>query len=234
MKPLIGITASLEANTIKLQRENSKAIEQAGGIPIILPYLDQQDTVDELADRIDGLLLSGGGDIDPFLFGEEPIPGLGSITPDRDWLEGLLIQRFLESGKPILGICRGCQILNVVAGGGMYQDIYTQKKEEDLLQHVQRAPREHVSHSIRIEKGSLLSRILGEEPVKVNSFHHQAVGSMAPGFIVSARSSDRLVEAFESTNHPFVLGVQWHPEDLFHKYAPMAKLFSAFVSACNK
>ncbi len=234
MKPMIGITASLEANTIKLQRENGKAIEQAGGLPVILPYVDQQDTVDELVGRLDGLLLSGGGDIDPFLFGEEPIPGLGSITPDRDWLEGQLIHRFLESGKPILGICRGCQILNVIAGGGMYQDIYSQKKDEGLLQHVQRAPRDHVSHLITMEKGSLLSRIFVEDSVKVNSFHHQAVGSMAPGFIVSARSSDGLIEAFESINHPFVLGVQWHPEDLFHKYPSMAKLFLAFVSACRK
>lgn len=234
MKPLIGITASLEANTIKLQRENSRAIEQAGGIPVIISYVDQQATVDELAGRLDGLLLSGGGDIDPFLFGEEPIPALGSITPDRDWLEGLLIQRFLDRGKPILGICRGCQILNVVAGGSMYQDIYSQKKEMALLQHAQQAPRDHVSHFITIAKGSLLSRILGEGPEKVNSFHHQAVDHMAPGFIVSARSSDGVVEAFESKNHPFVLGVQWHPEDLFLKYPTMAKLFSAFVFACRK
>lgn len=233
MKPIIGITASLDSTTVRVQRENMVAIESSGGIPVIIPYYEREDTLLELVQSLDGLLLTGGGDIDPFLFFEEPIPKLGSITPDRDWLEIVLIKRFLEEEKPILGICRGCQILNVVAGGDMYQDIFSQSKGE-LLQHAQLAPRDHLSHSITIEKNTLLHRLVGEERIRVNSFHHQAVRRLAPGFVVSATSSDGLIEAFESKEQPFVLGVQWHPEDLFKTRPEAQKIFAAFAQQCDK
>jgi len=231
MKPMIGITASLECTTVKIQRVNIDAIESSGGIPVIVPYYRQEESVLTLADSLDGLLLSGGSDIDPTLFGEEPVPQLGSITPDRDWLEGILIKQFLIKKKPILGICRGCQILNITAGGGMYQDIYSQTGRS-LLQHAQQAPRDHASHWVTIEKGTMFYEIMGLEKIKVNSFHHQAVYPLAPGFVLAAQSSDGLIEAFESEEHPFVVGVQWHPEDLFANQMEAKKLFAAFVQKC--
>lgn len=232
MKPIIGITASLEGPKINVQRENCDAVVLAGGLPFIIPYFVDKQTIHQLSSHLDGLLLSGGGDIDPFLFEEEPIPKLGSITPERDFLEVQLIHDMLVQDKPILGICRGCQILNVAAGGNMFQDIYSQM-EKELLQHAQQAPRYHVSHMAMIQKNTLLHRIMEEEQIKVNSFHHQAVKDLAQGFQVSALASDGVIEAFESREHSFVLGVQWHPEDLYQKHPDMLKLFKAFVEACR-
>ncbi|RXT07819.1 gamma-glutamyl-gamma-aminobutyrate hydrolase family protein [Ammoniphilus sp. CFH 90114] len=232
MKPLIGITASLDHTQIRVQRENSDAVLQAGGLPVIVPYIEDEQAIRQLASRLDGLLLTGGGDIDPFLFHEEPLPHLGSITPERDLLEVLLVREMLFQDKPILGICRGCQILNIAAGGDMYQDIYSQS-EKPLLQHSQRAPRYHVSHFVDVQKGTLLHRITGEEKLKVNSFHHQAVRKLPEGFRVAAASTDGIIEAFDSREHAFVLGVQWHPEDLYVKHPTMLQLFHAFVTACS-
>jgi len=233
LKPMIGITASLEGMRIQVQRENSDAISLAGGLPLIIPYIQEEQDIQQLANRLDGLLLTGGGDIDPFLFGEEPIPELGSITPERDALEIALIREMLNQKKPILGICRGCQILNIAVGGNMYQDIYAQKGGT-LLQHAQKAPRYHVSHLAIIQEGTLLSRIMQENQIKVNTYHHQAVKDLPQGFQISARSTDGVIEAFESMEHAFVLGVQWHPEDLYAKHQDMMKLFTAFVGACGK
>ncbi|MEW9668935.1 gamma-glutamyl-gamma-aminobutyrate hydrolase family protein [Ammoniphilus sp. 3BR4] len=232
MKPLIGITASFDGTHIKVPKENIQAILQAGGLPFILPYAEDEQTIRQIASQLDGLLLTGGGDIDPFLFGDEPLPSLGSITPERDTLEVLLIREMLSLDKPILGICRGCQILNIAAGGDMYQDIYTQKSSP-LLQHSQNAPRYHVSHYADIRQKTLLHRIMGEERIKINSFHHQAVRNLADGFCIAATSTDGVIEAFDSREHAFVLGVQWHPEDLILKHPIMFKLFTAFVAACT-
>jgi putative glutamine amidotransferase len=191
-----------------------------------------KEALREMAERMDGLLLTGGGDIDPTLFGEEPLPGLGSITPERDTLEIALIGHMLKANKPIFAICRGCQILNIAAGGDMYQDLYTQR--DNLLQHTQHAPRSHTSHTLEVVEDSLLHRISGEVSFKVNSFHHQAVRNLAPGFVVSAAAKDGVIEAFESRNHTFVLGVQWHPEFMAEKDEVSQRLFNTFVAACGK
>ncbi|RKD26743.1 hypothetical protein BEP19_16205 [Ammoniphilus oxalaticus] len=233
MMPLIGVSASLEGTAVQAQRANIHAIEASGGVPIVIPYMEHARTVETLAENLAGLLLTGGGDIDPFLFGEEPRQQLGSITPERDWLEAILIKHFLKAKKPILGICRGAQILNVVAGGGMYQDIYEQHPGE-LLQHSQQAPRDHLTHSIEVKPGTLLHEITGNTRSRVNSFHHQAVNRLAPGFISSAVSADGIIEAFESEERPFVVGVQWHPEDLFAGQADARRLFAAFVEQSKK
>ncbi|WP_134701416.1 gamma-glutamyl-gamma-aminobutyrate hydrolase family protein [Ammoniphilus sp. YIM 78166] len=233
MRPLIGITASLDGTKIQVQRENSDAISIAGGLPFIIPYLEEEQSIQDLAQRLDGLLLTGGGDIDPFLFGEEPVPGLGSITPERDRLEMALINEMLKQNKPILGICRGCQILGITVGGSMFQDIYTQI-DDSLLQHAQKAPRYHVSHLALIQEGTLLHRIMGEKQIKVNSFHHQAIRGVPETFRISGVATDGVVEAIESLEHSFVLGVQWHPEDLYTKHPYMLKLFLAFVKACKE
>lgn len=231
MKPLIGMTASLEPSTIQVNKDNNEAIVQAGGLPIIIPFLEDE-SVQQIVSKLDGLLLTGGGDIDPFLFGEEPHRNLGSIQPQRDQVEVTLIQYMLAAGKPILGICRGCQILNIAAGGNMYQDIYTQL-HADLLQHSQIAPRDHVSHYVHIKNHTLLYRIVNDEKIKVNSYHHQAVKDLAPGFVVSGTSTDGVIESFESSKHRFVIGVQWHPENLIYSHQSAQRLFQAFIEACK-
>lgn len=239
MKPVIGITPSLQDESVMLHRDLTHSVFRAGGIPLILPYpryqspghLQLQYEVEGLVERIDGLLLSGGGDIDPTLFGEEPIPGLGQITPDRDRLEIELIQLFMEKDRPLLAICRGCQILNVAAGGTMYQDLYKQRR--GLLQHFQHAPRHHASHYVTIQANTLLHQITGLDVYKVNSFHHQAVKDPAADFVVSATSRDGVIEAIESRHHRFVLGVQWHPENMTETDEQAQKLFEKFVEACR-
>lgn len=227
MKPIIGVTAPLSEGKITLTQDVINSILLAGGIPYILPYTKDFAVIDEIITHIDGLFLSGGVDIDPTLFGEEPIPQLGEIMPERDELETALIQRALNINMPILAICRGIQMLNVAAGGNMYQDIYSQKS--DLLQHSQRAPRTHLSHFVQTMEGTMLRTISGPKAFKVNSFHHQAVKEPAPGFVVSAISSDGIIEGIESRQHDFVVGVQWHPENLSALDEISKNIFRAFI-----
>jgi putative glutamine amidotransferase len=232
VKPIIGVSASIERQMISVSKDNLEAVCAVGGIPMVLPYLERLDEMREITEVIDGLLLTGGGDINPFLFGEEPHPSLGSITPERDELEVMLVQTMLAKNKPILGLCRGCQILNIAAGGTMYQDIYSQI-DHGLLQHSQNAPRDHATHYVFIEEGSLLRKITRHEKMAVNSYHHQALKQPAKGFVFSAKASDGVVEAVESQNHRFVLGVQWHPENM-HRKDPISRgLFAAFIKACE-
>ncbi|GIP33434.1 gamma-glutamyl-gamma-aminobutyrate hydrolase family protein [Paenibacillus sp. J2TS4] len=234
MKPIIGITSSIREERLAVTGQDYiQAIAWAGGVPVVLPNLSDEASADKIAATIDGLLSSGGKDIDPTLFGEEPHPRLGEVSPERDRFESMMIARMLQLDKPILGICRGCQILNVVQGGDMYQDIHAQH-EQTLLQHQQVAPRYHGSHYIDVCEGSLLHQITGSLRYKVNSYHHQAVRKMADGFEICARASDGIVEAFASVKHRFVIGVQWHPENLLRKEDIYSqKLFEAFVQACS-
>lgn len=233
MSPIIGVTPSMrEEQTLAVHRANTDVLIQAGGTPVILPYTNRSDVLSRLADGMDGLLLTGGGDIDPTLFGEEPLPGLREIIPERDHMEIALSRRLLEEDKPILALCRGCQILNIAAGGDMYQDLSRQCS--DILQHEQRSPRSHPSHTVTVEKGSLLYRLTEKRQYKVNSFHHQAVRRLAPGFEATAVTRDGVIEAFESRHHTFVLGVQWHPEHMAETDAVTRGLFEAFVQACGQ
>ncbi|MFF2753553.1 gamma-glutamyl-gamma-aminobutyrate hydrolase family protein [Psychrobacillus sp. NPDC058041] len=231
MRPIIGVSSSLKEDVLTVPTENMRAIAKFGGVPLVLPNM-VYDGIDRIAEMIDGLLLTGGGDIDPTLFGEEPQQGLGEITPERDAFEIALILKMLELNKPILGICRGAQILNIAVGGDMFQDIYSQIKCK-LLQHSQKAPRWHASHYVQVTKGSILHEIVQTKQFKVNSYHHQANRGVPNDFEVSAVSSDGIVEAIESKKHRFVLGVQWHPEYLLlKKDSESAAIFRAFIDAC--
>ncbi|WP_391207837.1 gamma-glutamyl-gamma-aminobutyrate hydrolase family protein [Psychrobacillus sp. L4] len=233
MRPIIGVSSSLKGDVLTVPTENMHAIAKFGGVPLVLPNMVYAG-IDTIAEMIDGLLLTGGGDIDPTLFGEEPLQGLGDITPERDAFEIAMIQKMLELNKPILGLCRGAQILNIAVGGDMYQDIYSQI-ESKLLQHNQQAPRWHGSHFVQVMKGSLLHGIVRAEQFKINSYHHQANRGVPNGFAVSAVSSDGIVEAIESKNHRFVMGLQWHPEYLVLKNDSIsASIFTAFIDACSK
>lgn len=231
---MIGITSNLsKESSLTINQDNILSIIEAHGVPFVLPNISDVAAIDRMAETIDGLLLTGGGDIDPTLFGEEPKPNLGGICPIRDQFEILLITRLLKMNKPILGICRGCQILNIAMGGDMYQDIYSQIPTE-LLQHQQQAPRWHASHFVAVEQGSLLHEITQSLKFKVNSYHHQAVRKVAMGFEISAKSSDGVIEAIESKEHRFVLGVQWHPENMTKKEEVYSReIFKAFIEACK-
>ncbi|MBK3496479.1 gamma-glutamyl-gamma-aminobutyrate hydrolase family protein [Viridibacillus sp. YIM B01967] len=233
MKPVIGISTNLKEQVLSLSTDNIAAITKFGGLPIVLPNLEGTE-IDSIVELIDGLLLTGGGDIDPTLFGEEPRQKLGSITPERDLFEIAIIKKMLAQNKPILGICRGAQILNIAVGGDMFQDIYSQT-ETKLLQHVQQAPRWHATHFVQVMESSLLKSIAQMEKFKVNSFHHQAIRKIPYGFEISAIASDGIIEAFESENHQFVMGLQWHPECMLLRNDQVsAKIMNAFINACQK
>lgn len=230
--PIIAVTAKFDDGHAFLHRDYSDAVVKAGGLPLAVPYIASEQWLDRVCAVADGLLLSGGEDVDPYLYGEEPAPGLGAISPERDRVESLLARRFLAADKPIFAICRGLQLLNAVAGGTLLQDI--ERQHEGALQHRQAAPRDHMSHQVSIRDGTLLARVVGASPIRVNSFHHQAVCRTAPGFRVNAAAADGIVEGIESESHRFVLGVQWHPENLsVSGFDPVSRqLFGAFVRAC--
>ncbi|MBD8070752.1 gamma-glutamyl-gamma-aminobutyrate hydrolase family protein [Bacillus sp. PS06] len=231
-KPIIGITSHVELDyKHSLSNDYVEAVIQAGGIPVILPIGIDSD-VAVLLEKIDGLIVTGGGDIDPMLFGEEPHPKLGMISPGRDSFEIAIIEQALAANKPILAICRGIQILNITVGGDMYQDIYSQM-EEPLLQHSQKATRTHLAHKVSVTEGSLLEDIAGQSTFNVNTYHHQAVRNVPKPLIVSGRASDGIIEAIESTEHTFVLGLQWHPEPLAVSGNKIAiQIFDRFIKSC--
>lgn len=222
MKPLIGITGNyeLEEKRHTLRAFYTDSIIRAGGVPLILPA--QLDFIEDYLRICHGILFTGGGDLDPAYFGQAPSAHLGEINPPRDAFEIELARSILTLGKPALGICRGCQIMNVAAGGSLIQDL-----AGDFC-HDQKAPREYPIHDIFIAKDSQLSAILGSDKIKVNSFHHQAVDQPGQGMCVSALAQDGTAEAIELYGHPFFVGVQWHPEGMTDEFS--ARLFSAFVS----
>ena len=227
MKPIIGITFS--SNRITGTSKNYiRAIEEFGGIPRIL-YPGVPDS--EFAD-IDGLLLTGGGDIHPDNFDQEWHPSLKYVNEARDELELPLCRKKIEADLPVFGICRGIQVMSVAMGGSLYQDVPSQIK--DPLTHP--ASAQDSQHEIEIEHGSRLIEIVGKSADEVNSAHHQAVDERGEGFIVTARSSDAVIEAMENPLKRFVLGVQYHPERMLQTAGfreHRRKLFEAFIAAAS-
>lgn len=233
----IGLTGihhhmNREIEGVFVAKGYTEALAKAGGLPLVIPFLQEKDRIQDLVEELDGLVLTGGEDVDPQWFGEEPCLGLGDVSPERDYLEIPLVRAFVEKDKPILAICRGMQVLNVALGGTLWQDLTRQKKQ--VLQHRQNAPRWHLSHHVYIGEGTRLAEILGTDPIKVNSFHHQGLKDVAPGLIVSGVSPDGVIEAIESPTHSFILGVQWHPENLWCKHPLFYPLFAAFVETVGR
>jgi len=227
---VIGLTCDSDPDgrRVFLNSAYVAAIYQAGGIPLLLPS-GSKEMAEEYLKIIDGLLLTGGGDVDPRLYGEEPKEGLGRVVRERDEFELYITRRALFLGKPILAICRGMQLLNVAAGGTLYQDIV---RELGSSLHNPGGPRHALHHRVEIQPGTLLGRWLGGQ-VGVNSMHHQAVRSLGQGLRVSATSEDGVIEAIEGTGEVFVVGVQWHPEELTNFYPEQHKLFKNFVAAAH-
>ena len=214
-RPIIGITGNYGTKGCELAQGYYESVLQAGGIPLVLPPYTDAEALCQTLDRVDGILLSGGGDINPLLLGEEPIPGLHGICPQRDEMELQLVREAYNHQIPMLGICRGIQTLVAALGGTIYQDLNTQYSEAPLVKHDQDLDRAYASHTVKVEAGSTLASLFPEAVEKglpVNSFHHQAVRTPGPLLRVSAKATDGVIEAVESNEFKSIIGVQWHPE----------------------
>ena len=232
--PLIGVSTSITVGGAGPERAyvNSTylhAIQQAGGVPVLLPPQLSGASLSRLLRGLDGLLLTGGGDVDPALFGEAPHPKLYDVAPSRDTVETTSVRVALDRRLPILAICRGVQVLNVALGGSLYQDVGSDPGTS--LRHSQDAPRDEPSHKVLIEPASRLAKTLGADEIEVNSMHHQAVKQLGAGLRAVAWAPDQLVEGLELADASrFVLGVQWHPEELVAQSEPARRLFTALVT----
>lgn len=201
------------------------AISLAGGIPIILPIIEDEASIRQQLQGVHVLVLTGGCDVNPKVYGEEPSPKLEAIVNERDTYDLRLIRIAVEMRIPILGICRGMQILNVAFGGSLYQDI----AEVVSIAHRQTMKRNEPCHKVNVVSPSLLHQIVGATSLLTNSFHHQAIKKLAPGFIVTATSSDGIIEALEKPGDTPILALQWHPEMMAAKDPQMLKIFQYFA-----
>lgn len=235
MKPMIGVTPQFDSehNRVKIESAYFTAVKEAGGVPILLPLHNNVSDLKELVEHLDGVIFSGGPDVNPRYFGEEAIPECGVIVKERDELELSLLPLIMERKVPILGICRGIQLINIALGGDIYQDIKAQTDLSIKIAHYQKSKDSTATHKVSVVSGSLLSRILGEDEIWVNSFHHQSVRRIADGLTVAAYSSDGLVEAVTKEDYPFFLAVQWHPEELFATDRYAQQIFHEFVIAAS-
>ena len=230
--PIIGISGSIEKDESKqyIVRDYMTSLLKAGAIPLLLSVDLEEAQIALCLSQLDGLMLSGGNDVDPMLFGESPAHGLDQVNPIRDRLEMNLIAEAYRLSMPVLAICRGLQTLNVALGGTLYQDLPSQYLAPDggrSILHSQTAPSRYASHLITVEPETPLRNIFGADQIGVNSYHHQAIKALAPALTVCARAGDGVIEAVYDPSKPFVLGVQWHPE----RMAEGAPLFHAFAQA---
>jgi len=217
-KPLIGIATDKPRRVAKYQR----SVEQAGGeVEALYP----ESFSPEILDRLDGVLLTGGGDVHASEFGEENHPLVYDVDPKRDAMELLLTRKALQQSIPLLGICRGLQVMNVALGGNLIQHLDGHDDSKN--------GRQNIAHEVDIKEGTKLHEILGKARAGVNSFHHQAVRDLGNGLIATARSPDGIVEAIEKPDAPYFLGVQWHPEEFVDHGALFHPLFDSFVEAAR-
>ena len=242
-KPVIGISSSVIIDQggmfpgyerAYVNKDYVDSVIQAGGTPLIIPFSTDMEIIKAQSELLDGLILSGGHDVFPYNYGQEPSRHLGEVFPERDAYEYELFRLAQEKNIPVLGICRGFQIMNTYAGGTLYQDLSLVKTDRPLLKHWQGSHPSQRTHMVNIEKGSRLASIFDQESFLVNSFHHQVVDKIADGYKVSAVASDGIVEAIEKEDADFVVGVQWHPEMMHKTSYEMKDLFQAFVDNARK
>lgn len=239
-RPLIGISCGWDEARTSVKNTYIDAVRLAGGIPVLVPLVRDSLLAEDLVGKLDALIMSGGEDIDPLYFGEEHLEELGEVNAPRDTSDVLLIKIALRQGKPLLGICRGEQVINVVLGGTLYQDIPSQIPESEL-KHRQEEEAAVATQAIRINEGSRLHKILEADTLGVNSFHHQAVKDLAPGLVITARTEDGVVEAYEGIPDALdlygkplkdrILCVQFHPEAFAQAGDPtFLRIFQDLVS----
>jgi putative glutamine amidotransferase len=242
-RPLIGVTGFVQPYenmaagvlpVIGARSADVHAVQEAGGIAVVLPPADDPESIQRLLDTLDGFLFTGGRDVDPAEYGEAVLNDTVVIAPDRDAFELPLLRAAVERDLPVLAICRGCQVMGVALGGSLWQDLPSQR--DDALVHWQKAPRDHMTHPVTITPGTQLARILDlgdSREFEVNTFHHQAIKAVPSILVPTAYAPDGCIEGVEAPSKKFVVGVQWHPEFLAPGYAVHRRLFNALVAASS-
>ena len=239
--PVIGISADFAEGDARTRREPTlflaqryyRAVEQAGALPFILPPLSSAAAIRQALERLDGLIISGGGfDIHPSYYGEKPIKQLGAVKTQRTEFELAITAAALQQDLALLGICGGEQALNVVLGGSLYQDIKTQLPS--AAEHEQSEKKTFGGHFVEIPNNTQLRAMVQRRRIEVNTTHHQAVKCLGKGLVINAISDDGIIEGIESTRHRFAIGVQWHPEVLAPRRIDQRRIFAAFVAAAKR
>lgn len=239
-RAIIGISSSIIVDNsgsfagykrAYVNKDYVDAVIRAGGVPLIIPFSTDKEVIISQAQLIDGLILSGGHDISPYNYGQEPSQKIGETFPERDTYEIILLEESKKRNIPILGICRGFQLINVAAGGTLYQDLSL--IPGNILKHNQVSNPTLKTHKVEIKENSFISSIFGKETM-INSFHHQVINKVANDFIVVAKASDGVVEAIEHKTYKFLVAVQWHPEMLAVNCEKARELFSKFVEEAKK
>lgn len=234
MEPIvIGVTPlyDIQRDSLWMVPGYMDGITEAGGLPIMLPLTTDTQQLQQLFGRIDGILFTGGQDVDPAVYGQKQSPLCGETCLQRDVMEQKLIKLCRKYHKPAYGICRGIQLFNAALGGTLYQHLPDELPSQ--IEHHMSPPYDRSVHTVSIAENTLLYRILGKTYVQVNSYHHQGVRNIAPVLRAGAYAEDGLIEAVEDPNQPFFLATQWHPELFFHKDEDCRKIFYAFVQACG-
>jgi len=241
-KPIIGVTSFRTQSKgsyfyLSVTEAYIEAVVRAGGIPVILPLQLSETDIQDLRNQLAGLILTGGGDVDPEFYGASMDSTIGGVDPDRDRVEIALVHNAVDTQWPFLGICRGLQVINVALGGTLYTDI-AEQKPGSLKHDYQRGavyPRNMLAHPIQLDEGSRIVEMMGAAMVEVNSLHHQAVRDLASGLIPTSHAPDGILESFElpAEAHPLGVAVQWHPEWL-QEHEPMRALFRSFVQSAGK
>ena len=231
MKPLIGVMPLWDddLNSLWMLPGYLDGITEAGGLPFIFPFTTDKDDLSQLVDLCDGFLFTGGHDVSPELYHEDPLEGLVVSCPKRDEMEGMVLQMALDRDKPVLGICRGIQFFNAFLGGSLYQDIPTQFPSE--TEHHQKPPYDRPVHEVCVTAGSPLYHCLHKDRLAVNSYHHQGVKRLADTLAAMAEAPDGLIEAVYMPGKKFVWAVQWHPEFSYKTDAHSREIFRAFIKA---
>ncbi|GAB6138693.1 gamma-glutamyl-gamma-aminobutyrate hydrolase family protein [Halanaerobaculum tunisiense] len=250
MKPLIGITNYyVDSNELGTLEDRSRGfigqdmamctmdyprgIKEAGGVPVLLSNIVDEEYIANLVDRCDGFLFSGGADLDPLLYEAEPAQDCGAITPARDQFELKLLDKVIQAGKPILGICRGLQLINVYYNGTLYQDLdhyQTETKHHQALEF----PKWYQVHEVELRTDSHLAQAFGREQIRTNSLHHQVIKEVGDNLEVTAIAADGVIEAIEQPGDSFLVAVQWHPEMMFEEIAEQTNLFKYFIDQVKK
>ncbi len=239
-RPLIGLTTYRKTITqtssvsyLALMPSYIEAVTAAGGLPVMIPLGLDEGSLAALLDRLDGLVLTGGGDISGARYRSAHAEYIFDVDEDRDRVELTLAREAVERDKPLLAICRGHQILNVALGGTLYEDVFKRMPGAMKHDYFGDFPRSHLAHAVTIEPGSKLAMALGQGEAKVNSLHHQGIRDLAPGLKAAAYAPDGLIESVEADGHPFAVGVQWHPENLIADEPEMLALFRGLVDAAG-